>query len=171
MPTEIPSCRGEYRWAQCLPVPTSLIATLRLPHYCSLSVSFGKEFRHQSLSLSLVRGVTATNRLTLTTLTHDGCTSEPAVTHDLLHLLLNTTTLLLTNHLPPKVTVSGILPGHLVIGEAPLTIPWQRWGFQPSPLRQNIRAYVRNLRSPLSPSLSGYFPTGIALHDMQWTTR
>lgn len=169
MPIELPACHGEYNWSQRLPIPVALNALMHLPHHCSLSVSAGEDERRQSLGMALAHSTTGFGHLTISELTHKGCTTDAAITHDLLYLLLNTMITLLKKHCPPRFSVGGSAPAAVLSGIDVLTIPWDSWGFQMSSVRPRILARVRELKTAVMPSRAGHFPTHLDQEALQWT--
>ncbi len=171
MPIELPSCHGEYRWSQQLPVSVSLIATVCLPNHVSIVASFGQDFRNQSLALSFAQSPTGHGHLALTELVHHGCATEPTVTDDLLHLLLNSTVTLLVARCPRQMPLGGVVPSTLLTDRETVAVPWSQWGFQTMSSRQRILARVRNLKlSSVSPR-TGLFPTRLKEEAFQWSVR
>lgn len=169
MPIELPACHGEYNWSQRLPIPVALNAVLHLPHHCRLAVSVGEAERRQSMAMALAHSTTGFGHLTISELTHSGCTTEAAVTHDLLYLLLNTAITLLQTHCPLRLSVGGSAPAAVLSGIDVLTIPWESWGFQVSSVRPRILARVRDLKIAAMPSRAGCFPTHLDLEALEWT--
>lgn len=128
MPFDLPLSHFEYHWSQRQPLPVALVCVLNLPIRCHLSLSFGQKHRHQVFSLSLALNSTGLGHLVME-LAHRGCESEPAVTEDLLQLLMNTTVRLLTAHCLPQMSVGGAALTACGKGIDARDIPWERWGF------------------------------------------
>jgi len=168
MPIELPVCSGEYNWSQRLPVPVALNAVLHLPHHCRLSVSVGENDHRQSLAMALAHSSTGLGHLIISELTHSGCTTDPAITDDLLHLVLNTAVTLLKTHCSPRLSVGGSVPTAVLSGIDVLTIPWGHWGFQVSSVRPRILARVRDLKTTSQLPRAGCFPTCLELEAMRW---
>lgn len=167
MPIEIPFCYREYRWRQQFPVLLSLTATVCLPDHISISLSFGEDFRNQFLALSLSQSPAGHGHLVLTKLSHSGCATEPAVTEDLLRLLLNSTVTLLEANCPRQMSVGGAVPFSLLAGREAVAIPWSEWGFQSMAARQRILARVRELKLSDALPRTGLFPTWLKENAFQ----
>lgn len=169
MPIELPACRGEYAWSRSQPVPVTILAIVQLPYRLSVSVRVGRDGRQQSLSVGLALSAAGYGHLVLEEIAHKGATEEPAITKDMLYLLLNTTVSVLLKHCPRRASLGGPAPSSLVVGTTAISIPWGRWGFHLLRSRERALAQVRNLKVLPLMARTDDFPLYLPLDQLQWT--